>query len=168
MITLKLDNRDIKTLFKVATKLIENHVVSDITTEIKKQISDQKLSAEGHLLQSVMPDFDQNIVFINAPYAGYVEYGTPGLYNAPTGMPKGRVAPPPIDVMERWAKLKLASKYGENKSKRRKNLEKKMAQDVAKHIYFRGTMPHPFVRNAIDKVEMKYRKVKLTIDVKVQ
>ena len=165
MIRIKFDASDLRNMLEVSGRYVKHYVIVDLETEIKMQILKQKLTSEGHLLQSVVKEPDLSTVFINAPYAGFVEYGTPGILTAPPGMAVGRMGAPPLENIMRWAKNKLASKYGPNYSKQRKNAELKLAQEISRSIYLYGTKPHPFVRNAIDVVEMKYRRMKLRLSV---
>jgi len=69
----------------------------------------------------------------DAPYADFVEYGT-----KPHWMP--------IKPLLKWAETKFGKKEG-------KNIAYAVQQSIAK----KGTVPHPFIRNAIDTVIDRYR-----------
>lgn len=159
---LALDREDLKQLLLAAIREIRDTILTDLLNTIEENMLDMDI-ARGQLFQDILPDYDEGIIYINAPHAGYVEFGTVGqVYVDPdpyAGDPDlagpvksmGRKGPPPELPIRNWARLKLGSE--------------EFVEAIRWKIYWFGSKPKPAIRNAIDFIQHKYNNITLTIEV---
>lgn len=174
-----LNADDVKALIDGMVKEAVENILVDLETMVQEEIVAQGLTGESsQLLMSVHTDVDKRTLYVNAPYAGYVEFGTSGMFETPDdpyagsdlqGPPHspGRKGPPPLIAIARWSRMKLTAKvkgrvkYPSMGSKKVLGL----ARAVQMHIYYHGTKPHPYLRNAIDRTRKKWDEGVIAIEV---
>ena len=154
-------------------KALEKFAV-DVINEAKRNIVKQDAIASGQLLKSayVIRKDDDTIEFgFDAPWAGYIEFGT-----------SSRQKMPPVEAIKKWleekgshiikrvrrggkyyvqywkeGKILTGRKWPPTKPKR-PNVDDidRAAWAIAKAIQKKGTKPKPFFRPAIMKVMQKF------------
>lgn len=176
-IRLEFDDADVRALLDEAGKMIIAEITNDLYNKITQNIISMNLvGASTQLLNDITFDLENGEVHCNASHAGFVEFGTAGLrtVNAdpyagtdlagPTMSP-GRAGPPPLEAMIPWVRVKglVRTKSG-RKSTSKKQIEN-TAEEIRWHIYWHGTKPHPFFRNALDAVANEWNDAEITIEV---
>ena len=175
MIGIEIDPRDLDAMFEAMVKEIREHVTNDLFNRIRNNIVDMNLIGySNQLFTETMPDYDNGVVNINSPAAGFVEFGTVGEMSVPLDpfagkslagpvRGPGRRGPPPLPPMSRWVKAKGIA------GKSQKLTEKMVdaADSIRWGIYWHGGKPHPFARNAIDLIRHKYDGAEIVLEVEV-
>lgn len=159
----------------VADLLIE--MTNDLLNKIEENIVEMDLIGWTHqLLTDIWVDFEKHEIHVNAPWGGYVEFGTPGNESVPVDpwsgtdlagpqMSPGRKGPPPLKPMTKWARVKGATKVGGKARYPTKSDAEQTAEQIRWSIYHHGTKAHPFIRNAIDWLQNEYEHTTVTIEV---
>lgn len=147
-------------------------ILNDLLNEIEDNMMRMGL-AGGQLMNDIDIDFDEGIIYINAPHAGYVEFGTVGERAVPedpyTGTPMegpqrspGRKGPPPLPPISDWVRRKISVSQEKRFTRRQADI---VGESVRWKIYHYGTKPQPYTRNAIDTIQSKYENVTITVEV---
>jgi hypothetical protein len=172
---LKIQDGDIEAMMEWITRQVAKAFLIDLKAEVENQIVLMDASGNtGALLGQIVISFEEQRLYVNAPHAGYVEFGTPGMYKGTLTRGPGRAGPPPLEAIEAWAGVKFATATvttgkGGKKKKNVKYLTDKQRNEIAKKIawgiYYWGTDPKPFMRNAIDITKKKWESTTIKIEV---
>ena len=132
----------------------------NMVMQLKKNLqTNNTVGVNANLMSNVNYKIVDNAIEIEMPhYALYVEYGTPGKFEAPPGMAAKPGRKYPMKYMGTDSKGRKEFEYipeweawMENKGATSKS-EKFL---LTKHIVEHGTRPHPFIRPAFDQHFMR-------------
>jgi len=133
-----------RALGKICTKICEDILAESQKNILELDLPDTNwLMLSGHLgkLTPVGVVEVERTVEYDAPYAGYVEYGT-----LPRTQTSGKY--PPFENIYKWVRRKFGI------TNKRQATE--IAWKVCNKIYYHGTDPKPYFRPAIDYAMRKY------------
>jgi len=176
---IEINERDLDDMLQGIVSEVRTEMTNDLYNEITHNIVEMNLIGWTHqLLTEIYLDLKNGEIHFNAPWAGYVEYGTPGNESVPVdpwegtdlagpGMSRGRKKPSPemIESLTHWIKVKGATKVDGRVKYLSKSESEQAGNAIAWYIYKHGTQPHPFARNGIDTIRTEYEHSTITMEV---
>lgn len=176
-VTLEVDEGDLREALEALLYDVRVAILTDLLNTIEQNLLDIGHGG-GQLFRDILIDFEKSEIHVNAPWSGYVEFGTVGQvkvprdpysggnYAGPVRSP-GRKGPPPKEPIEKWVKDKLrdADIERDKRGRRKPGAIKRLSEQIRWKIYWFGTEPQPFVRNALDEIRNKYDNAVITLEI---